>query len=279
MSHAHESQCNGMPAWVHFPPVRAWRAGSWLLLLVLSFALAPAAVQAQEVLFETAADMPVLVSPRPLPEDRLIRLGMHGNVERKSRIFYLGLGAAALLTPDFAYLSGTRVRLRTSLGIRFRTLTSAAADFVARRVAVVGPAIHGDLGTRFQLNLGEQSWLYARVALRYGGDITRIQAVDLGREEEDASEVVTATMISPHFALGGGVGPAQIGVELDYYEVPGQAGPSLYQETLDGHSFIGFFAVLRLSRHVYFYGRVLPFAGSPFLYTWGIAAALNPYDP
>ena len=234
---------------------------------------------AQEVLFETAADLPALVSPDATREDRPLRFGMHGTIEHKSRIFWLGLGVAALASPDALYVAAERVALRTSFGLRLRSVTVGPPEMVAERVAVVQPAIMGEVGSHLSFLLADGIHLYGRWALRAGGDATRIPPEEIGRDEHAHAPGVSAFIVSPHLAVGATAGPFQIGIELDAYEVVDEGGPSAYAQVLEGRAFVGAFSIFRLSRQVYTYFRALPFEGLPFEYTWGLSVVLNPYDP
>lgn len=249
------------------------------LLSTAGAAAAGSTARAQEVLFETAADMPALIAPYETAEDRPFRLGMHGNVEHKSRIFWLGLGVAAILSPDALYTAADGVALRTSFGFRLRSVTGGTPKNVAERVAVVQPAVNLEAGSRLSIALGELWSIYARWALRFGADVTRVAPEDLGMDEHGQSRILRGFMASTHLGAGIGWGPFQLGLELDAYEVIDEGTRSVYAQNLEGRAFVGAFAVFRLSRQVYVYFRALPFEGAPFQYTWGLAAALNPDDP
>ncbi len=205
---------------------------------------------------------------------------MHANVEQRSRIFYLGLAASALYSPDsLSHVSDT-FELRPQIGFRFRSATHGATDFIAERVAIVGPLAFAELGLRASWKLSDISGLYARAAFRGGFDVTRVEAENLGRAEGEASEVVSASVLYTHGALGGHVGPFQLGIEVEHFNVSGESEHGNYREVLKGTLTVPLFAIFRLSRQVYFYFRVIPFNDfSQLPYTWGIAGVLNPDDP
>lgn len=245
------------------------------LVVLLAHLLTPSVSGAQEVAFESSAQLPVLVSPAPQPDDEQLRLAMHANVERRSRIFYLGLAASALYSPDDLSHISEAFELRPQVGFRMRSATQAATDFIAERIAIVGPLAFAELGFRASWKLNNVSGIYARTALRGGFDVTRVDAENLGDAEDE--EVVSATLLYGHAGFGGHVGPFQLGVEVEYFNVPSQSDVGDYKAVLDGTLTVPFFAMFRLSRQVYFYFRAIPFHDfSRLPYTWGIAAVLNP---